>query len=328
MIQWGVPTERLKRSLRATFLGLGVNAALTAGKFAAGLFGHSHALMADAAESLADIFSSIIVWRAVVVASAPADREHPYGHGKAEPIAAAIVAAMLLLAAAGIAANSIHQLFLPRQRPEIFTLYVLIGVIVVKEILFRYVSREAGSVQSIVVYSDAWHHRSDAITSLAAAIGITIALMGGRGFEFADDAAAIVAAGIIAFNGWRLLRPALDELMDAAPNAAVILQIRAAAAEVAEVNAVEKCIARKMGYQYFVEMHVEVDPQMTVQRAHDIAHNVKDQVRKSVPAVYDVLVHIEPSHPEGQSKSFQHFLATSPVFGHINAIRALIFSID
>jgi cation diffusion facilitator family transporter len=290
-----VATNRLKRSLKATFLGLGVNIALTGCKFTAGVAGRSHALIADAVESTADIFSSIIVWRGLAVAAEPADREHPYGHGKAEPLAAASVALVLLLAAAGIVLKSTHELLEPREKPRAFTLAVLIGVVAVKEILFRFVSREAGSVESTVLYTDAWHHRSDAITSLAAAIGITFALLGGPDFSFADDAAAIAAGLFIAWNGWHLLRPALSELMDASPNAAVVGQIRLAARKVRGVNAVEKCMVRKAGFQYFVDMHVEVEGGLTVREAHQIAHLVKDKVRETVPNVRDVLVHIEPS---------------------------------
>ncbi len=294
-------TDRLQRSLRATFLGMGVNALLAAGKLLAGIFGNSYALVADAVESFADIFSSIIVWRGVVLAAQPADDDHPYGHGKAEPIAAAIVATTLLLAAAGIAVQSIREIIAPHHGPAPFTLVVLILVALVKESLFRFVLRAGNQAGSSAVRTDAWHHRSDAITSLAAAIGISIALTGGQGYESADDLAAVVAAGIIAWNGWRLMRPALDELMDAAPNRAVIAQIRAIAAAVPEVARVEKCVVRKMGYHYFVDMHVEVDPQMTVQRAHEVAHQVKDRIRSQLPMVYDVLVHIEPSRGANMS---------------------------
>jgi cation diffusion facilitator family transporter len=289
-----VPINRLERGLRATFLGMAVNAALTAVKFMAGLLGHSHALIADAVESGADILSSIIVWRGLVVAAEPADGEHPYGHGKAEPLAAASVAVMLLVAAAGIMLKAAHGLVEPRQTPRAFTLYILIAVVCVKEALFRFVSSEARSVQSEAVQADAWHHRSDALTSLAAAIGITVALLGGPRFALADDAAAVVGGAIIAWNGWRLLRPALDELMDAAPAPALVVEIKSAAGRVAGVKRVEKCIVRKAGFQHFVDMHVEVDGGMSVREAHQIAHQVKDQVRQAVPSVRDVLVHIEP----------------------------------
>jgi cation diffusion facilitator family transporter len=274
---------------------MGVNAVLTASKFAAGILGHSHALTADAVESSADILSSLIIWRALVVAAEPPDREHPYGHGKAEPLAAASVAIMLLIAAFGIIIKSAGELTKPRERPRLFTLAVLLVVFVVKNILSKYVEREAQSAESIAVHTDAGHHRADAITSLAAAIGITFSLVGGPSFYFADDAAAIIAGLIIVWNAWQLLRPALNELMDASPNAALIVKVKSIAAKVSGVNAVEKCIVRKAGFEYFVDMHIEVDPQLTVQEAHVIAHNVKDRVREVIPSVRDVLVHIEPS---------------------------------
>ncbi len=286
--------NRLRRGLRATFLGMAVNTVLAAGKFAAGVVGHSHALVADAVESFADIFSAIVVWRGLVVAAAPPDEDHPYGHGKAEPIASAMVATMLLLAATGIAFKAIEEMVSPHHRPEPFTLAVLVGVIIIKEALYRFVNHEATEVDSMAVRSDAWHHRSDAITSFAAGVGITVSLIGGKGFEAADDVAAVVAAGIIAWNGWQMLRPALDELMDTSPDPRFIEQIIAAAKKVTKVHRVEKCKVRKVGYHFFVDMHVEVDPLMTVKEAHDIAHRVKDQVRADLPSVHDVLVHIEP----------------------------------
>jgi cation diffusion facilitator family transporter len=290
-----MPPSRLKRSLRTTFLGLATNAVFATVKMLAGIFGHSHALIADAVESMADVFSSLVVWRGVVVAEAPADEDHPYGHGKAEPIAAAVVSTMLLIAAVWIVIGAFRAIAEPHEAPKPFTLIVLVAVIIIKEGLFRFALREAVSVDSSVVATDAWHHRSDAITSFAAAIGIIIALAGGKGFESADDWAAIVAACVIAWNGWRLLRPAMNELMDSSPNREIVDRIRAIAEAVAGVVRVEKCLVRQMGYQYFVDMHVEVDAQMTVLRSHEIAHLVKDNVRGQVPRVRDVLVHIEPS---------------------------------
>ncbi len=298
-----MPTERLQRSLRATFTGLGVNVVLAISKLLAGIVGHSHALIADAVESLADVFSSLIVWRGLVVAEEPPDEDHPYGHGKAEPIATAVVSVMLLLAAAWITIQAFQGIQNPHHAPAPFTLVVLLIVIGIKESLFRFVSRESIIVESSAVASDAWHHRSDAITSLAAAIGIGIALIGGKGYEAADDWAALVAAGVIAWNGFRLLRPALNELMDRSPNREVIDRIRKLAESCPGVAGVEKCLVRKMGYHYFVDMHVEVDPLMTVQRSHQIAHEVKNKIREEIRAVHDVLIHIEPagqacSHPQ------------------------------
>ncbi len=287
-------SARLQRSLRATFLGLAANVALTIAKFLAGIFGHSQALIADAVESLADIFSSIIVWRGLVVAETPPDEDHPYGHGKAEPLSAAIVSVMLLLAAAWIAFNALHALNEPRVAPSPWTLIILIVIIVVKETLFRFVLHESETVESSAVETDAWHHRSDAITSAAAFLGISISLIGGKGYEAADNWAAVAAAAVIAFNGWRLLRPAFNELMDRSPDRELIEKIRAIAATIPGVDKVEKCFVRKMGYQFFVDMHVEVDPHMTVENSHRIGHEVKNKVRAETPSVRDVLIHIEP----------------------------------
>jgi len=276
---------------------MAVNIVLSGTKLAAGIAGHSHALVADAVESFADIFSSLIVWRGLVVAAAPADEDHPYGHGKAEPIASAIVAAMLLGAALWITLTAFGEIMEPHLSPAPFTLIVLVVVVVVKEGLFRFVSREGRAVDSSAVKTDAWHHRSDAITSAAAFIGISISLVGGKGYEAADNWAALAAACVIAFNGWRLLRPAFNELMDRSPDRELIEQIRTVAETIPGVGGVEKCFVRKMGYQFFVDMHVEVDPQMTVERSHRIGHEVKNKVRTEIPSVRDVLIHIEPVKP-------------------------------
>ncbi len=274
---------------------MAANALLSGAKFVAGILGHSHALVADAVESLADIFSSIVVWRALVLAAEPEDEDHPYGHGKAEPLAAAIVSTLLLLAALWIIMQAVREIAAPHTSPAPFTLIVLIAVVVVKESLFRFALGESRAVDSSAVHTDAWHHRSDVVTSLAAAVGITVSLIGGKGYESADDVAAIVAAFIIAWNGWRLLRPALSELMDRSPSREVVDRIRRAAEKAPGVERVEKCLVRKMGYRFYVDMHVEVNPQMIVQRSHEIAHDVKDKIRAEIPNVRDVLVHIEPA---------------------------------
>lgn len=289
--------HRLQRGLRATFLGMVVNTLLAAGKMAAGFLGQSHALVADGVESLADLFSSLIVWRGLVIAAAPADEDHPYGHGKAEPLAAAMVATMLLLAALWIAVNSVREILRPHAAPAPWTLAVLVIVVLVKETLFRHVFHEAASVESNAVKGDAWHHRSDAITSLFAGIGIAVALAGGPGYEAADDVAALLASGVIAWNGWRLLCEAFGELMDTAPDLALTQEVRRLAAGVPDVRGVEKCRLRKMGWHLYVDIHVEVDGRLTVERAHAIAHQVKDHLREQLPKIRDVLVHIEPARP-------------------------------
>lgn len=293
--------RRLERSLRATFLGMVTNAGLATGKIAAGVLGHSHALVADGVESAADLISSLIVWRGVTLAAEPADEQHPYGHGKAEPLATAVVSTILLFAALWIVLGAVQDIMRPHSTPAPFTLIVLVLVVVIKELLFRHVHSEAIALESSVVRADAWHHRSDAITSIFAFVGISAALLGGKGWESADDYAAVLAGAVIAWNGIRLLRPAMDELMDIAPGPEFAERIRVIAAGIPQVEHVEKCLIRKMGNEYLVDMHVHVDSGMTVNVAHRIAHEVKDAVRNEIPSVRDVLVHIEPSRRELKS---------------------------
>ncbi len=291
----GTTHQRLDRSVRATITGMIINAVLAAGKITAGALGHSQALIADGIESLADIVSSIVVWRGVVVAAVPEDEDHPYGHGKAEAVAAGVVGVLLGSAAIWIAVESLHQIITPHQTPATFTLVVLVVVIVVKELLFRRVLQTGHELENVAVKGDAWHHRSDAITSFAAGVGIVVALAGGPGYEWADDAAALLASLFIAWNGVRIGRPAMDELMDAAAPKEFRNHVSAVAAAVTDVERIEKCIVRRHGYWFYVDLHVEVDPQMTVARSHAIAHEVKDRLRSELPRIRDVLIHIEPS---------------------------------
>ncbi len=292
-------TTRLKRSVRATATGLAINGVLAIIKLLTGIFGHSAALVADAIESFADIASSIIVWRGVAIAAKPADANHPYGHGRAETLAAAAVAIMLLGAAVLIAVGAVMEIFHPHHAPAGYTLLVLLGVIAVKELLYRIVNRVGEEVDNAAVRADAWHHRSDAITSAAAALGISVALVGGKGYEAADDWAALFAAAIIAGNAWRLLRPAAAELMDESPADEVTRAASVAALHVRGVEAVEKCYGRKLGHGYVLDMHIEVDGAMSVTAAHELAHAVEDAVRAQLPRVNEVTIHVEPHRHAG-----------------------------
>jgi cation diffusion facilitator family transporter len=289
------PTESYVRGKRSSLLGLGINLVLGVGKLLAGVLGKSQALIADAVESLGDSVGSLIVWRGLHVASKPPDLNHPYGHGKAEPIAGALVAVLLVLASAGIAVESVHEIVIPHETPAPFTLIVLLGVIAIKELLFRFTSKVSLETGSPAVRTDAWHHRSDAITSGAAAIGIGIALLGGRGFEAADDWAALFASGIILLSGWRLLRAAVEELMDTSPAPALVEEMRRVAEARPGVHRVEKLLMRKMGVYYVADMHLEVAPEMSVRESHAIAHGVKEDVQKHLPQIIEVTIHVEPA---------------------------------
>jgi cation diffusion facilitator family transporter len=286
-----------RRGIHWAQAGLLINAGLVLVKLFAGIIGHANALVADAVESSADIFSSLIVWMGLSIAARPADEDHPYGHGKAEPLAAALVSLMLLGAAAGISTLAIREIRTPHHLPAPFTLFVAAGVIIIKEVLYRRVSRVGKDVGSTVVTADAWHHRADAISSLAAFIGISIALIGGRGWEAADDWAALVAALLVAVNGLRTLRPAISGLMDEAPDRSVKERVLEAASSVKGVRNVEKLIVRRSGLGFYADVHVQADPAITLEDAHEIAASVKYAILAAIPSVVGVLVHMEPHRP-------------------------------
>ncbi len=287
--------SRLAPGYRASTISVGLNGGLAVVKLVCGIAGNSYALVADAIESLGDIFSSAIVWSGLVIASRPADANHPYGHGKAEPLAALFVALLLVAAAATIAIQAIHEIRTPHHTPAMYTLFVLLGVVVVKEAMYRYEAHAGRLCGSTAVTVDAWHHRGDAMTSAAAAVGITIALVGGPGYEPADDWAALAACAVIVVNAVRFVRTAVGELMDASPEAPLIESIHAAALKVEGALFVEKVLVRKMGPQLYVDLHLEVDPELPVREAHRIAHQVKDGIMANRAEIADVLVHVEPA---------------------------------
>jgi cation diffusion facilitator family transporter len=280
---------------RVALLGLVINVVLAAVKIVAGVIGHAYVLIADGMESAIDVAGSIVIWGGLTVAARPPDRTHPYGHGKAEPIAALVVAICVLAAAIGLAIESVREILTPHHGPAPFTLAILVAVIVIKEFLFRYVNRIGRDLESTAVQTDAWHHRSDALTSGAAFIGISVALIGGERWQSADDWAALFACAVIAANGVRLALPAFQEIMDTAPGGKIVRSIRAVASSVPGVVEVEKCYARKMGLDYYVDLHVGVNGNISVHEGHEIAHRVKSAIQQTDSRVADVLVHIEPA---------------------------------
>ena len=293
-VKAGMTDINTTRGIRAAQAGLLTNIVLVLVKLLAGIFGNTYALIADAVESSADIFSSLIVWCGLSVAATPPDKDHPFGHGKAEAIAGAAVSLMLIFAAIGIAVAAVGEIIHPHETPAAWTLAVAGAVLVVKEILFRRVIKVGTETGSGAVKSDAYHHRSDAISSAAAFIGIAIALWGGPGWESADDWAALVAASIVGFNGVRMLRPTINDLMDRMPEGPVVEKVAAAAKAVEGVQAIEKLMVRKLGMGYSVVVHVQADPAMPLRDAHALGGKVKAAIRADVPTVLDVTVHMEP----------------------------------
>jgi len=287
-------SEKATQVIESAKLGMIVNALLAMVKLVAGIVGNTYALVADAVESTADIFASLVVWGGVRVATRDPDEEYPFGYGKAESVAAAVVSLMLLAAAIAIAFEAVREIRTPHKTPAPWTLLVLVAVLFVKFVLFRRtlaIGEEAGSTAG---KADAWHHLSDAITSAAAFVGISIALWGGEGWEQADDWAALFASAVIFYNGVALFRPALHDLMDKMPGEDIIGAVRTAAAQVQSVRAIEKLSARKMGLVYYVDIHVQADPAMSLHDAHELSGAVKTAIRRSVPNIAGVLVHMEP----------------------------------
>ena len=283
--------EVATRTILFSVLG---NALLAVIKAVAGITGNSYALIADAIESVTDVFSSLLVLVGIKYASLPPDENHPYGHGRAEPLLTFTVVGILLGAAVFIAIQSIDNIRTPHETPETFTLYVLAAIIVIKEFSYRYVVKRGKQLNSTLLTADAWHHRSDAITSLTAFIGIAVAIALGEGYENADDWAALLASLFIVFNAYLIFRPALGELMDEQLHDELISNIRRIATTVGGVVETEKCFVRKSGLSYHVDLHLVVCGDITVRAGHTIAHNLKAKLLTELPALSDVLIHVEP----------------------------------
>jgi len=288
------PEPTLPTLTSVPLVGVAVNASLAALKVITGVFGNSYALIADGIESTSDIVTSLVVWGGLRVASTPANERHPYGYGKAEALAGVVAACALLAAAAMIAVQSVREILTPHHLPHWSTLVVLVLVVAIKEGLARWVGQIGEDADSTSLQADAWHHRSDALTSLAAFLGITIGLVGGPGYEPADDWAALAACGVIAYSGLRLLGLAIRDVLDVAPPKHFEDQVRAAALDVPGVRGVEKCRIRKSGTQYFVEIHVQVDGQATVRQGHDIGGRVRSTLKSADLRIADAFIHIEP----------------------------------
>ena len=282
-------------AIRTTYFSIVANTALALIKGAAGFFGNSYALIADAIESTTDIFASLLVLLGFTYAKRPADDNHPYGHGKIEPLITFMVVAFLVTSATIIAYKSIQHIQSPHKVPEPWTLLVLGGIIIWKEISYRIVLRKSKAIHSTSLRADAWHHRSDAITSVMAFLGISIALIFGEGYETADDWAALLASAFILYNSYLIFRPALGEVMDEHLYDDLLEEVRIKSLEVQGIVGTEKCFIRKAGMQYHVDLHAIVDWDITVKEGHTIAHQLKDHLRSSIPQLGHVLIHIEPA---------------------------------
>jgi cation diffusion facilitator family transporter len=297
--------RRASESRQLLLAGILINLVLALAKIVGGLLGHSNALIADGIESSLDVLSSAIMWGAIKYAERPPDREHPYGHGKMESLAAVVGSLLLVTAGATLGFHSVRQIAVLQRSTELgvgpagFTLIVLVATILLKEGLFRWVSLRGMALESRVLQTEAWHHRSDALTSLAAAVGISAALIGGPAWAQADAWAALFSCGLIIFNGVGMLRASIGEVLDAQAAPELVTEILTAVQNVPGVTSVEKCRVRKSGLARFADIHVRVSGDCTVREGHDIAHLVKNSLLQGNFHLADVVVHIEPEAHEG-----------------------------
>ncbi len=281
-------------AIRTSYFSIGGNAALAIIKALAGYFGNSFALIADAIESTTDVFSSTLVLLGLKYATRPADENHPYGHGRIEPLVTFVVVGFLITSATVIAYEAVQNIMMPHKSPKAWTLIVLGAIILWKELSYRIVVRKAKESGSSSLKADAWHHRSDAITSVAAFIGITIALIGGEGYETADDWAALFAVGFILYNSYLIFRPALGEILDEDRYSELNHSVRVISVTVDGVKDTEKCYIRKVGLKYHIDLHIIVDGSLTVMRGHEIAHILKETLKEKLPQLANVHIHVEP----------------------------------
>lgn len=284
-----------KTAIKTVYFSILSNALLACIKWTAGIFGNSFALIADAIESTTDIFSSILVLFGLKYSSKPADKNHPYGHGRIEPLVTFLVVGSLIMSAIIIARQAIINIQTPHELPRAFTLIILFGIIAWKETSYRIVIKKSKETKSSSLKADAWHHRSDAITSVAAFIGITIALILGKGFESADDWAALFASGFILYNCYLIFRPALGEILDEHTHDDMVLQIKEFSKTVPGVLDTEKCFVRKTGMNFHVDLHIIVDGNVSVREGHDISHSLKNKLQIEIPEISNILIHIEPN---------------------------------
>ena len=282
-------------AVKATYFSIVGNICLALIKGLAGFFGNSYALIADAIESTTDIFASFLVLFGIKYSNKPADDNHPYGHGRAEPLVTFMVVGFLITAATIIAYESINTIVTPHNLPKPWTLIVLGVIIIWKEYSYRLVLKRSVETHSTSLKADAWHHRSDALTSIAAFVGISIALILGKGYESADDWAALFASGFIFYNSYLIFRPALGEIMDEHLYDDLVEQIRIIALKVDGILGTEKCFIRKAGMQYHVDLHAIVNANSTVKEGHILSHKLKDALRDAIPELGHILIHIEPN---------------------------------
>lgn len=289
--------KNLEKAIKASYFSIVGNTLLALIKGITGILGNSFAIIADAIESTSDIVSSCLVLFGLKYANRPADKNHPYGYGRAEPLVTFVLVGFLITSAVIIAYESINNIGVPHELPHTWTLIILGPIILWKEFSYRVVIKKSKETNSSSLKADAWHHRSDAITSVAAFLGISIAIIFGKGYESADDWAALFASCFILYNSYLIFRPALGEIMDEHLYDELVEEIRIVSSQVEGVVDTEKCYIRKAGMKYHVDLHAIVDANISVRDGHEISHRLKDKLIQDLPKLGQILIHIEPNEP-------------------------------
>jgi cation diffusion facilitator family transporter len=291
------PERSLQRGQGSALRGILLNGSLGGAKMAAGLLGHSYAMVADACESFSDVLGSCVTLYGLRLAAEPADVSHPSGHGRAETLASAITALALCGIGGLIFWHALDSIGEPRPAPSHWTLFILVPVIIAKEWMFHFLSGQGREIGSLALKAEAWHQRSDVVTSIAALFGIIVAWIGGPGWNHADSWAAMAASLWLMGTGLWLVGPALHELMEGSVDPALLDFISETSQRCPGILGIDKIWVRKLGMRLMVDMHVEVDPAISVQEGHRLSHEMKARLQAELPQVRDVMVHVEPFEP-------------------------------
>ena len=290
---------KIDSSLGITWVSVGVNMVLGGTKCLVGWLGHSTALLADGLHSLLDLGTDLAVIAGLKVSALPSDFDHPYGHQKFSTMGTLLIAVVLVFSSVGVIASSIHILFEgTRTVPSLTVLWVALVSLPIKEILFLRTRRIARRVKSRILMANAWHHRTDSLTSLLVVIAVGAVLMLGEEWALLDEAAGIALGGYLGFEGLKLMRQAFKDLVDAAPEAEIINDLREHILPTSGVVAYHDFRARRTGDSFEVDFHLQVDPGLSVRAGHDIAKKVKSDILSTHPEVLHVLVHVEPAIKE------------------------------
>lgn len=288
------PRPIYRHVTRAALLGLAINLSLGIVKLVGGILGSSFALISDAVNSLGDSLTSLVVLGGLWYAQRPPDEEHPYGHTRAEAVAASNVALLIIISALFVGWEAITRSEIHQQLPPVWTLWIAGGNVVIKLVLYDYKLRVGRRTKSSVIIANAWDHRSDAMCSLAVLIGLGVIRWGGPAYAGVDVVAALVVVVVIVWSGVELFRNSVSELLDPQADAELVQRVRERAMAVSKVRGIDKLWVRKTGVEYLVDIHIEVDGRLTVEEGHRIGHVVKEKLIQEFACLRDVLVHLEP----------------------------------